>query len=139
MFLLIVANVAFFRRWYIFYATFILVVIAVFFFPIENDFAVVILFNFLFDDLSRSVVLGIYIVLLILAILMVYYHVRKNLQTSPSVRKIFHVFLVAVFLPGLWYQCTFLFIATVVILAILILLEVHKFKNCWLQFIYQKY
>lgn len=56
----------------------------------------------------------------------VLWHTKKNESTSTSIRKIFHVLTVLVFLPGLIYQCSFLYVASVVMLAILCVLETAR-------------
>lgn len=65
----------------------------------------------------------IFTLLLMLAVITVAYFSIKNLQSSTSVRKIFHVLIILVFVPGLIYQCSLLYVASVLMLAVFIMLE----------------
>lgn len=47
--------------------------------------------------------------------------------SSSSERKIFHILAVAVFVPGLMYECTLLYLGSGMLLGIFFLLEVN---NC---------
>jgi len=71
------------------------------------------------------------------AICAVRVQVQNHQQASTSVRKIFHVLIVAVYLPGLAWECTLLYLSSGVALAFLILVEVRnvskinvRFKFC---------
>lgn len=58
-----------------------------------------------------------------MAIITVTYFSIKNIQSSTSIRKIFHVLIILVFVPGLIYQCTLLYVASILMLAVFIMLE----------------
>lgn len=47
-------------------------------------------------------------------------------SSNTRTRKIFHVLIVLVFVPGLIYQCSFLFVASGIALALLIVLETMR-------------
>lgn len=67
---------------------------------------------------------------LILAALTVLIFVKNNAQADTSSRKIFHILAVMVYIPGLLWQQTFLYLASGIILAIFVLIEVNiKFIN----------
>lgn len=51
---------------------------------------------------------------------------QRNEKSNTRTRKIFHILVVLVFVPGLIYQCTFLFVASGVALALLIVLETMR-------------
>ena len=61
-----------------------------------------------------------------LAVSTVLYQIRKTKKATTTVRKIFHIIVIFVFLPGLLYQCTLLYISTGVALALFTLLEVLR-------------
>lgn len=52
-------------------------------------------------------------------------------SSSTSVRKYFHLLIVLVFVPGLIYQCTLLFVASGMMLAVFILLETIRLIELW--------
>lgn len=78
--------------------------------------------NFLFQICIASIYLG----LLGLTVATIIWHVSKGRESNTRVRKIFHILIVLVFIPGLIYQCTFLFVASGVALALLVVLEVAR-------------
>jgi dolichol kinase len=118
--------VPFCRRWFIFYPLLLMVIAALCLTAIANKLAVVILWDFVFSDIERSAIVGGYILFLTLAGSAVWYQVKKNQRGSTATRKIFHILIVLVYLPGLVYQCYFLYVASVVIFAILIVLELAR-------------
>lgn len=68
----------------------------------------------------------IYLGLLGLTVAATIWHVSGNRTSNTRVRKIFHILIVLAFIPGLLYQCTFLFVASGISLALLIVLEVAR-------------
>lgn len=46
-------------------------------------------------------------------------------KATPAIRKVFHIFAVAVFLPGFLYHCSFIYLASGVVFGIFISLEVN--------------
>lgn len=118
-------------------------------FPIGDSLAIIELFEFIFNDLQRVIFLlftklmfgnfigkikfvsfnfqlcmiTLYLGLLSLTIVTVMWQMQHNNAINTRVRKIFHILIVFVFIPGLMYQCTFLFVASGIALALLILLE----------------
>jgi dolichol kinase len=115
-----------FRKWILFYALFIAVVIIICIVPLHNKLAVSILINFIFSDIERICIVGAYIALLLLAGVTVTWQIRKSQQVTTSIRKFFHILIVMVFVPGLIFQCQFLYVASVVILAVFIILETAR-------------
>lgn len=115
-----------FRKWFLFYALFFVVVIGVCLLPINNQLAITILTNFIFSDIERISVVGVYIILLSLAVFAVTWQLNKNQKGTTSTRKIFHILIVLVIVPGLIFQCQFLNVASAVFLAVFIILEVAR-------------
>lgn len=56
----------------------------------------------------------------------VIWQMNRHEESNTRTRKIFHVLIVLVFVPGLIYQCAFLFVASGIALAILIVLETMR-------------
>lgn len=115
-----------FRRCVLFYALLIAVICAVCTVPIGGKPALTIFIDFVFNDTERILIIGAYVALLALAGVAVTWQIRKNQRGSTSARKIFHIFIVLAYLPGLVFQCHFLYVASVVILAVFIVLEVAR-------------
>lgn len=120
-----------FRAWYFFYPLFTFVAFTLCITTLDGKFAITILWDFVFYDVERIVIVGLYVLLLILAILAVIWQVKKNRKGSTAVRKNFHVLIVAVYIPGLFYQCDFLYIASVVIMAVFVVLELARVIELW--------
>lgn len=57
--------------------------------------------------------------------------VSNRRSSSTIVRKYFHVLIVLVFVPGLIYQCTLLFVAAGMMLAVFVLLETVRLIELW--------
>lgn len=68
----------------------------------------------------------LYFGLIGLTVVAVHWQMNRNEQSNTRTRKIFHVLIVFVFLPGLIFQCTFLFVASGIALALLIVLETMR-------------
>lgn len=124
--ILITHIVPIFQTWFLFYLLLLSVLVGVCCFPIHNQLAVNILISFIFSDVDRIVIVGIYIALLILAGMAVTWQINKGQQGTTSTRKIFHILIVLVFVPGLIFQCQFLYVASVIVLAIFIVLELAR-------------
>lgn len=57
--------------------------------------------------------------------------VIRGQSSSTRIRKYFHVLIVLVFVPGLIYQCTLLFAAAGMMLAVFVLLETARLIRLW--------
>ena len=66
-----------------------------------------------------------YGLLLVITTSFVIYRVNRKQQTNTGTRKVFHLLIVLVYVPGLLYQCTFLYLASGIMLAVFIVLEVR--------------
>lgn len=115
-----------FRKWFMFYFLLVAVVIGICVVPVGTKLAVTILFNFIFNDTERIVIVCIYIALLVFAGFIVNWQIGKNERGSTRARKLFHILIVMVFVPGLLYQCQFLYVASVLALAVFTTLELAR-------------
>jgi dolichol kinase len=85
--------------------------------------------NLFWDDLQKSKVVLYWTVFSLVAIVSVNKRIKEAKKATTAVRKIFHVLTVAVFVPGLVYNCSFLYLASGVIFGIFFLLEVRCYKS----------
>ncbi|CAH1373437.1 unnamed protein product [Tenebrio molitor] len=85
--------------------------------------------NLFWDDLQTSKVVLYWTVFSLVAIVSVNKRIKEAKKATTAVRKIFHVLTVAVFAPGLVYNCSFLYLASGVIFGIFFLLEVLRILN----------
>ncbi|XP_044259608.1 dolichol kinase [Tribolium madens] len=85
--------------------------------------------NLIWDDVFANKVVVYWIFFSLVAILAVNLRIKKAQKASTAVRKIFHLLTVAVFIPGLLYNCSFLYLASGVILGIFFMLEVLRVLN----------
>lgn len=141
-------------RGLLFYALLAFVGLIVILFPIGDDLAIVVLVEFVFGDVQRVgncpllptlhrkkmwiyivnsqiCIVSIYIGLLGLTVAATIWHVTGNRPSNTRVRKIFHILIVMAFIPGLLYQCTLLFVASGIALALLIALEIIRVMKLW--------
>lgn len=79
-------------------------------------------FNFTFQIIALSA--AVFLVAITVAIVICFLFTKR--QSNTRTRKLFHILTVAVFLPGIIYQCQFLFVTTVLLLAIFIVLETAR-------------
>lgn len=96
-------------------------------FPIAEESALLVVLRFVIMDKHRIQLVGVYVVLILFMSLFVMWQIRLNHNTNTTTRKVFHVLIVLVYIPGLWYQCTILYMGSTFILALLVLLEVCYF------------
>lgn len=68
----------------------------------------------------------LYVGLIGMTVATVGWQMNRKEGSNTRTRKIFHVLIVLVFIPGLIYQCTFLFVASGIALALLIVLETMR-------------
>lgn len=123
---LVTYKIPIFRNWILFYLLVSATVFGVCVAPINNQQAITILLNFVFNDIERTVIVAVYIILLASAGFAVSWQINKNQKGTTRTRKIFHILVVLVFVPGLIYQCHFLYVASTVTLAIFIVLETAR-------------
>jgi len=132
LFLILMTHfIPIFRLWYLFYPLLLFVAFTLCMTTLDGKYAITILWNFVFNDIERIIIVGVYVLLLITAGIAVSWQIKKNRKSTTAVRKIFHILIVLVYIPGLVYQCHFLYIASVVILAVLIILELARVIKLW--------
>lgn len=86
------------------------------------------IFCFLCQKLTSFVFVQIFMIVLWLGLLGatgagVAWYVSQRHASTTRTRKLFHILIVVVFVPGLLYQCTFLFIAAGLLFAVFLMLE----------------
>ncbi|XP_031626122.1 dolichol kinase [Contarinia nasturtii] len=109
-----------------FYILLAAICIIVVLFPVDDQMAILVLFRFLTEDLQKLCMMILYIGLIGMTVATVIWQMKRDEQSNTRTRKIFHLLIVLVFLPGLIYQCAFLFVASGIALALLIVLETMR-------------
>ncbi|KAG4071268.1 hypothetical protein HA402_003972 [Bradysia odoriphaga] len=122
-----------FRKDLWFYVLVAIVSLTVSVFPIKGYLAVVVLFSSLFADNQRIITLCVALVLLVITVGTVIWFLITKRQSNTRTRKLFHILIVATFLPGIIYQCQLLFMTTALLLALFVVLETARIIN--LQFV----
>lgn len=115
-----------FRKSFGFYLLLLSVIVGTSIVPVGNKPSIEILLTFIFSDIERIAVIGVYVVLLGIAGVAVMWQASKNRKGTTAIRKIFHILIVMVYVPGLVFQCQFLYVASVVIFAVFIVLETAR-------------
>lgn len=93
--------------------------------PIGKLPAITRLVLFLVADGQTMITTGMYLALLLLTVSFVMWQFNYGRRTTTATRKVFHLLIVLVYGPGLWYQCRLLYLASGLMLAVLIVLEVR--------------
>ncbi|XP_050326940.1 dolichol kinase isoform X1 [Bactrocera neohumeralis] len=112
-----------------FYALMFILVIGVTSTPITDPVPIIFLLNFILQDQVRVYIVVFYVIMVLLTFLTVWWQIGNEEKASTRIRKIFHVLIVLVFIPGIIYQCSFLYIATGVALAIFTVFELIRVCN----------
>jgi len=94
--------------------------------PHTQEPQVLVLLEIFTKDIYRFLTVLAYASLTGIAALTVTFFVITKQASSTRVRKIFHVLVICVFIPGLLYQCTLLFTTSVLALTVFIMLEVIR-------------
>ncbi|KAF5282984.1 hypothetical protein FQA39_LY04855 [Lamprigera yunnana] len=87
------------------------------------------IFSFLFEDISKSKMVIYWTLCSIGAIIAVKQQITGKKKATPAVRKVFHVFTVAVYIPGLIFQCSLIYLASGVVFGIFAMLEILRILN----------
>uniref|UniRef100_A0A182Y430 dolichol kinase n=1 Tax=Anopheles stephensi TaxID=30069 RepID=A0A182Y430_ANOST len=95
-------------------------------FPIGKLPAVTRLVLFFVNDMETIMTTGMYLALLVLTVSFVMWQFNYGRRTTTATRKVFHFLIVLVYGPGLWYQCRLLYLASGLMLAVLIVLEMAR-------------
>lgn len=120
-----------FRSWCLFYLVLFFVTFTLCITTLHEKFAITILYDFIFNDIERIIIVGLYVFLLLLACVAVSWQIKSNQKGTTAARKTFHVLIVLVYIPGLVYQCHLLYVASVVIMAVFIILELARVIKLW--------
>ncbi|XP_011207982.1 dolichol kinase isoform X3 [Bactrocera dorsalis] len=112
-----------------FYALMFILVTGVTSTPITDPVPITFLLNFIFQDQVRVYIVVFYLIMVVLTILTVWWQIGNEEKASTRIRKVFHVLIVLVFIPGIIYQCSFLYIATGVAFAIFTVFELIRVCN----------
>ncbi|XP_037952543.1 dolichol kinase [Teleopsis dalmanni] len=115
-----------FRKPVSFYILLLALVITVTCSPMTKPIPIFVVWNFIMNDPNRLYIILFYIILVGLTIITVRWQLRNTEKASTSVRKIFHLLILLVFVPGLLHQCAFLYIASGVALAVFTILELMR-------------
>uniref|UniRef100_A0A182TV54 dolichol kinase n=1 Tax=Anopheles melas TaxID=34690 RepID=A0A182TV54_9DIPT len=94
--------------------------------PIGKLAAITRLVLFLVADGQTMITTGMYLALLLLTVSFVMWQFNYGRRTTTATRKVFHLLIVLVYGPGLWYQCRLLYLASGLMLAVLIVLEMAR-------------
>ncbi|EDW73789.2 uncharacterized protein Dwil_GK19504 [Drosophila willistoni] len=125
IFCVLMRKVPLLRRPGRFYVVFGLLMVAVTCMPVTSRLPVLSLLNFIFADTKRIQVIMFYFVLVGLTCLTVSWQLGKQ-NANTRIRKIFHLLIVLVFVPGLLFQCSLLYMATGIAVAAFVVLELVR-------------
>uniref|UniRef100_A0A1Q3FCU4 dolichol kinase n=1 Tax=Culex tarsalis TaxID=7177 RepID=A0A1Q3FCU4_CULTA len=115
--------VKFLRKTFLFWLLAIAVMGGATLFPIFGQPALVVVVRFILNEPQRMQIVSLYLAMLLLTSVFVVWRIQKSTSANTTTRKIFHLLIVLVYLPGLWYQCTILYVGSGFMLALLLLLE----------------
>ncbi|KAF2900717.1 hypothetical protein ILUMI_05472 [Ignelater luminosus] len=85
--------------------------------------------TFLFEDVNRTKMVMYCAACSVAAAVAIDRQIKGAEKATPAVRKVFHIFAVAVFLPGLLYHCSFIYLASGVVFGIFVSLEMLGILN----------
>ncbi|XP_075166599.1 dolichol kinase [Haematobia irritans] len=116
----------FLRKPFIFYPIMITFVAAATLAPVTKPIPVIAVFEFIFRDKLRLYIILFYIALVGATIAVVCWQLRNTKHATTSVRKLFHLLVVLVYIPGFLYECVFLYIASGVALALIAIFDLLR-------------
>ncbi|KAH8372845.1 hypothetical protein KR009_006581, partial [Drosophila setifemur] len=94
--------------------------------PVTQPIPLVTLLQFLHRSRKRFAILGFYLMLVGLTCITVSWQLKSSSMANTRVRKIFHLLIVLVYVPGLIFECSLLYLATGVALAAFVVLEMLR-------------
>lgn len=94
--------------------------------PVTKELPVVVLLDYITNDLKKIFLLLFYAVLVVATISIVSWKSSSDEKASTRTRKLFHGLTVVVFIPGILYQCHFLYLATGVAFAVMTIFEIIR-------------
>lgn len=99
------------------------IVLAIITIPVTQPIPIQFVLELIFTDLEKVLILLVFAGLLGVTGLICQWQIARNQPVSTSIRKLFHIVIVIVFLSGLLYQRIILYLGSGVIFAIFLLLE----------------
>lgn len=100
-----------------------LIVLAITTVPVSQPIPIQFIVELIFTDLANVLILLMFAALLGVTGLICQWQIARQQPVSTSIRKLFHIVIVVVFLSGLLYQRIILYLGSGVIFAIFLLLE----------------
>ncbi|XP_073812626.1 dolichol kinase [Musca autumnalis] len=116
----------FLRKPFTFYPIMMTFVAAATLAPVTKPLPVIAVFEFIFKDKLRLYIILFYVALVVATVAVVCWQLRNAQHATTSVRKLFHIFMVLVYIPGLLYECAFLYIASGVALALITIFDLLR-------------
>ncbi|XP_058129568.1 dolichol kinase [Anopheles ziemanni] len=95
-------------------------------FPIGRLPTITRLVLFVASDPHTLATMATYMALLLCTVCFIKWQFNNGHRTTTATRKVFHLLIVLVYGPGLWYQCRLLFLASGLMLGLLIVLEMAR-------------
>uniref|UniRef100_A0A1B0DI48 dolichol kinase n=1 Tax=Phlebotomus papatasi TaxID=29031 RepID=A0A1B0DI48_PHLPP len=117
----LVHSISFCRKPIIFSLLLILWILLSGFTPVTDPFPAILVGMFIFLDVGRVSVILIYAGIAGVTGAFVAWKISKKSSTSVSLRKVFHIVIVIVYIIGILFQCTMLFLASGFVLALFII------------------
>ncbi|XP_016958445.1 dolichol kinase [Drosophila biarmipes] len=114
------------RQPYRFYLWTLQLLLAVTCMPVTRPLPLLALIQFLLRDRDRLSILVFYLLLVVLTCITVAWQIGSASKANTRVRKIFHLLIVLVYIPGLVFECALLYLATGVALAAFVVLEILR-------------
>lgn len=84
------------------------------------------MFYFIFNKASKTILFAYWALCLSLGVIVIIYQVLFDFQATTSSRKMFHLLAVLVYIPGLMYERTLLYLATGSIMVLFVFLELIR-------------
>lgn len=94
--------------------------------PVTKELPVAVLFEYITGDLRNIFLLLFYAGLVVATICVVSWKSTSDEKASTRTRKWFHALTVLVFIPGILFQCSFLYLATGVAFAVMTIFEIIR-------------
>ncbi|XP_050457820.1 dolichol kinase [Cataglyphis hispanica] len=85
--------------------------------------------SFVFSSNERIMIILYWAICLLLSVFTILYQILSKNQATTSTRKYFHILAVFVYIPGMIYDPSFLYLASGVIFALFVIIEVIRFLN----------
>jgi len=114
------------RKPYRFYLWMLQLLLAVTCMPVTRPLPLLALIQFLLRDRDRLSILVFYLLLVVLTCITVAWQIGSASKANTRVRKIFHLLIVLVYIPGVVFECALLYLATGVALAAFVVLEILR-------------